>query len=159
MRHRRSPGITPLGTATATVLLLVAGGCAADTGSEREAFGTQPDLPYSEAMRVGSTYYFAGKVGATDQTRTLDTGRTAAETRNVLDNFRGALGRLGLGFADVVNTNVYLVHIDDFDEMNAVYREYFPTAPPARTTVGVSGLPGGAIVEIALVAAREPGSR
>jgi 2-iminobutanoate/2-iminopropanoate deaminase len=120
----------------------------------REAVGAQPDLPYSEAVRVGQTFYFAGKVGANDSTRALAEGRTAAETRNVLDAFRGAFDRLGLQFTDVVNANVYLTNIDDFAEMNAVYREYFPVDPPARTTVGVAALPGGAVVEISLVVAR-----
>jgi 2-iminobutanoate/2-iminopropanoate deaminase len=120
----------------------------------REALGAQGELPYSEAVRVGSTYYFAGKVGATDSTRSLTEGRTTAETRNVMEAFRGTFERLGLGFADVVTANVYLADIDAFAEMNAVYREYFPTSPPARTTVGVSGLPGGAVVEISFISSR-----
>ena len=121
---------------------------------DREALGPQGELPYSEAVRVGQTYYFAGKVGASDSTRTLTEGRTAAETRNILEAFRSTLEGLGLEFTDVVNANVYLTRIEDFAEMNAVYREYFPVAPPARTTVGVAALPGDAVVEIALIAGR-----
>jgi 2-iminobutanoate/2-iminopropanoate deaminase len=123
------------------------------TGADREALGTQGELPYSEAVRVGDTYYFAGKVGATDSTRALTSGRTAAETRNAMEAFRATFTRLGFELSSVVNANVYLTNIDDFAEMNAVYREYFPVNPPARTTVAVAGLPGGAVVEIALVAA------
>jgi 2-iminobutanoate/2-iminopropanoate deaminase len=122
--------------------------------ARREALGAQAELPYSEAVRVGDTFYFAGKVGASPATGALREGRTAAETRNVLEAFRDAFERLGLDFSDVVNTTVYLTNIDDFAEMNAVYREYFPSNPPARTTVGVAALPGGAVVEISLVAAR-----
>lgn len=118
----------------------------------REALGGQAELPYSEAVRYGDTYYFSGKVGATDSTRALPEGRTAAEARNVLEAFQGALERNGLGFEDVVNATVYLTDINAFAEMNTVYREYFPTEPPARTTVAVSGLPGDAAIEIALVA-------
>ena len=117
----------------------------------REALGAQAELPYSEAVRYGDTYYFSGKVGATDSTRALPEGRTAAEARNVLEAFQGALERNGLGFEDVVNATVYLTDINAFAEMNAVYREYFPTEPPARTTVAVSGLPGSAAIEISLV--------
>jgi 2-iminobutanoate/2-iminopropanoate deaminase len=131
-------------------------GCAAETALPappvREALGGQAELPYSEAVRYGDTYYFSGKVGATDSTRVMVEGRTAAEARNVLEAFRGALERNGLRFEDVVNATVYLTNIDTFAEMNAVYREYFATEPPARTTVAVSGLPGGAAIEIALVA-------
>jgi 2-iminobutanoate/2-iminopropanoate deaminase len=86
----------------------------------------------------------------------LTQGRTAAEARNVLEAFRGALERNGLAFADVVNATVYLADIAAFEEMNAVYREYFPTAPPARTTVAVSALPGNGIIEISLVAVAPP---
>ena len=156
----RAPALGALAAAMITCFALSA--CAVERAqpsqerrtSDREALGTQAELPYSEAYRVGQTYYFAGKVGATDSTRALPQGRTAAETRNVLENFRAAFERLGLGFEDVVNANVYLTNIDDFAEMNAVYREYFPSNPPARTTVAVAGLPGGAVVEIAFVAAR-----
>jgi 2-iminobutanoate/2-iminopropanoate deaminase len=118
----------------------------------REALGGQGELPYSEAIKYGDTYYFSGKVGATDSTRALTAGRTAAEARNVLETFRTALETKGLGFEDVVNATVYLTDIDAFAEMNEVYRQYFPTSPPARTTVGVAALPGNAVIEIALVA-------
>lgn len=137
--------------------------CAADgpapaegSAPVREALGLQPERPYSEAVRYGDTYYFSGKVGATDSTVALATGRTAAEARNVLEAFRAALERNGLGFGDVVNATVYLVDIGAFEEMNSVYREYFPTAPPARTTVAVSALPGNGVIEISLVAVAPP---
>jgi 2-iminobutanoate/2-iminopropanoate deaminase len=131
------------------------GACApepAPAAPVREALGGQGELPYSEAIRYGDTYYFSGKVGATDSTRALSTGRTAAEARNVLEAFRTALESKGLDFDDIVNATVYLTDINAFPEMNEVYRTYFPTSPPARTTVGVSALPGGAAIEIALVA-------
>jgi reactive intermediate/imine deaminase len=132
-------------------------GCAAESAPGaappvREALGGQGELPYSEAIRYGDTYYFSGKVGATDSTRALTAGRTGAEARNVLEAFRTALETKGLGFEDVVNATVYLTDIGAFAEMNTVYREYFPTSPPARTTVGVAALPGNAVIEIALVA-------
>jgi 2-iminobutanoate/2-iminopropanoate deaminase len=132
-------------------------GCSAESAVPasspvREALGAQAELPYSEAVRYGDTYYFSGKVGATDSTRVMTEGRTAAEARNVLEAFRGALERNGMGFDDVVNATVYLTDIEAFAEMNAVYREYFPSEPPARTTVAVSGLPGDAAIEIALIA-------
>lgn len=121
---------------------------------DREAIGAQSTVPYSEAVRVGATYYFSGKVGATDSTRTIEEGRTAAETRNILEAFRDTFGRLGLDFADVVSANVYLTDITGYAEMNQVYAEYFSENPPARTTVAVMALPGGAAVEIAFVAVR-----
>ena len=119
-----------------------------------EAIHPQPNRQYSQAVRVGHAYYFAGKLGVTDSTRALASGRTAAETRNVLEAFRALFGELGLTMADVVQATVYLADINDYDEMNRVYGEYFPTNPPARETVAVSGIVSGARVEISFIAVK-----
>lgn len=120
----------------------------------REAIHPQPNRPYSQAVRVGHTYYFAGKIGVSDSTRALAAGRAAAETRNVMEAFKGLLAELGLTLGDVVQSTVYLADINDYDEMNRVYGEYFPSNPPARETVAVSGIVSGARVEISLVAVK-----
>jgi len=122
---------------------------------EREAIHPQPTRPYSQAVRVGRTYYFAGKVGVTDSTKALATGRTGAEVRNVLESFKALFAEQGLSLADAVQATVYLADVADFDEMNRVYAEYFPANPPARETVAVGGLMGGARVEISLIAVRK----
>ncbi|MHB1193201.1 MAG: Rid family hydrolase [Longimicrobiales bacterium] len=109
--------------------------------------------PYSAAVQVGDTYWFAGKVGNTPETQALTTGRTAAETRNIMEAFKTLMTELGLDFGDVVQATVYLVDVGDFAEMNEVYGEYFPTDPPARETVGVK-LVGGAALEISFVAVK-----
>ena len=67
----------------------------------------------------------------------------------------GALLRAaGLEYVNVVQTTVYLTDFGDFDRMNAVYREFFPTEPPTRATVGVSALAADYRIEIVCVAAR-----
>jgi len=131
---------------------LVLAGCAHHW--QRQAIHPQPDRPYSQAVRVGNVYYLAGKIGVTDSTRALASGRTAAETRNVLEAFRALLGEQGLSFSDVVQATVYLADIADYAEMNQVYAQYFPTDPPARETVAVTGIVSGARVEISLIAVR-----
>jgi len=131
---------------------LVLAGCAHHW--RREVIHPQPDRPYSQAVRVGNVYYLAGKIGVTDSTRALTNGRTAAETRNVLEAFRALLSEQGLSFADVVQATVYLADIADYGEMNQAYAQYFPTNPPARETVAVSGIVSGARVEISLIAVR-----
>ncbi|HSW30656.1 MAG TPA: Rid family hydrolase [Longimicrobiales bacterium] len=110
--------------------------------------------PYSAAVQVGDMYWFAGKVGNTPETQALTTGRTAAETRNIMEAFKTLMTELGLDFGDVVQATVYLVDIDDFAEMNQVYGAYFPTDPPARETVAVKDLVGGAALEISFVAVK-----
>ncbi len=114
----------------------------------------QPGRPYSQMVRVGREYFFAGKIGVSDSTRTLTVGRTAAETHNVLESFRALLAKEGLTLGDVVQATVYLADMGDYDEMNRVYAEFFPSDPPARETVAVSGIVSGARVEISLIAVR-----
>ena len=122
----------------------------------REVIRVVPNRPYSQAVRVGGTYWFAGKIGVTDSTRAMTTGRVTAEVRNIFEAFRQVFDETGVSFRDVVQVTVYLADIGDYDELNRVYAEYFPVSPPARETVAVSGIVGGARVEIALVAARTP---
>ncbi len=122
---------------------------------DRETLHSQlPERPNSGVVRVGDTYYFSGKVGVTDATSALTGDRTAAEVQNIMESFAQLFGELGLEFSDVVQASVFLVDVDDYAEMNRVYGEYFASDPPARTTVAVSALPGGANVEISFVAVR-----
>ena len=70
------------------------------------------------------------------------------QTRQVLANLVTVLATEGATLADVVKTTVYLRDIDDFSAMNDVYAEVFGEHRPARATVGVAGLPLGALVEV-----------
>ena len=139
---------------TPLLAALLVAGCAHNWPA-REAIHPQPDRPYSQAVRVGRTYYFAGKIGVTDSTRALTSGRTAAETRVVLESFKALFAEQGLTLGDVVQATVYLADIADYGEMNRVYAEYFPSDPPARETVAVSGIVNGGRVEISFIAVRK----
>ncbi|HSG80797.1 MAG TPA: Rid family hydrolase [Gemmatimonadota bacterium] len=122
---------------------------------DRETLHSQlPDRPYSAVVRVGDTYYFSGKIGATDETRAMTDGRTAAEVRNIMEAFDTLFQELGLEFADVVQGSVFLIDMDDYAAMNAAYGEYFTSDPPARSTIAVAALPGDANVEIAFTAVK-----
>jgi 2-iminobutanoate/2-iminopropanoate deaminase len=136
-------------------LAVAAAAAACQAPPDRETLHSQaPDRPYSAVVRVGDTYYFAGKIGVTDATRAMTAGRTAAEVRNIMESFRELFDEVGLSFSDVVQANVFLVDVDDYEAMNEVYGRYFPEDPPARTTVAVADLPGDARVEIAFTAVR-----
>ena len=76
----------------------------------------------------------------------------AAQTRRVLDNLGAVLAAAGASFADVVKSTIFLVDMNDFAAVNAVYGERFAGAPPARSTVGVARLPKDARVEIEMIA-------
>jgi 2-iminobutanoate/2-iminopropanoate deaminase len=142
------------------LLALLVAGCAVRVVSNpppstgREVIRPAAGRPYSQAVRVGDTYYLAGRIGVTEATSRMTAGRAAAETRNILEQFRELLSELGLSLRDVVQATVYLADIADYDEMNRVYAEYFPSDPPARETVAVAGIVAGARVEISMIAVR-----
>lgn len=120
--------------------------------AERVAIHPHPSRPYSEAVEGGGLLFFAGKIAVTPETLALPSGRIEVETRAVMESFRTALDSAGLGFGDVLQATVYLADIADYEAMNQVYAEYFPVDPPARETLAVRDIVGGAAVEISLVA-------
>jgi 2-iminobutanoate/2-iminopropanoate deaminase len=108
--------------------------------------------PYSQAIRVGRTVYVSGEVGA-DPTGTITGPSIGEQTDQALTNIGYILAAAGLTLDKVVTTTVYLVNVSDFAEMNAHYATFFKTAPPARATIQVAGLPKpGALVEISAIA-------
>ncbi len=111
-------------------------------------------LPFSAAIQVGNTYWLSGKLGATRETRAMTEGRTGAETHNLMRAFGELLEELGMDFDNIVRASVYLADIDDYSEMNAAYAQYFPGDGPSRVAMAVSGLVGGAAVEISFVAVK-----
>ena len=155
------------GTLRLGVLAVLLAGCVPPRGTRprgadgvapasREVIRVVPNRPYSQAVRVGDTYWFAGKIGVTDSTRALTTGRVTAEVQNIFEAFRLVFNETGVSFGDVVQVTVYLADLADYDEMNRAYAVYFPISPPARETVAVSGIVNGGKVEIALVAVKTP---
>lgn len=119
----------------------------------REAINSQlPDRPYSQAFRVGNTYYFSGKLGVTEETLAMETGRIEAETRNIMESFGDLFESLGVEFSDVVQGTVYLADVDDYAGMNRVYGEYFPGDPPARECIAAGRILSDGLVEISFVA-------
>jgi 2-iminobutanoate/2-iminopropanoate deaminase len=108
--------------------------------------------PYSQAIRAGGLLFLSGQIPLDPGSDTLVGGDIAAQARRVLENIGGILGAAGLGYADVVKTTVFLLDMNEFAAMNAVYGEFFPDPPPARSTVQVSRLPRDVRVEIDAIA-------
>ena len=111
-------------------------------------------FPFSQVVEANGLVFVAGQVGDAPGSSGPVPGGIEAETRAMLDNVRRRLQAVGLDLADVVKATVYLVDFDEFAAMNAVYREYFPTEPPTRATVGVTRLASTYRVEIEVIAAR-----
>ena len=108
--------------------------------------------PYSQAIRVGDFVYTAGQVPIVPATGDLIAGEIETQTRQALNNLKAVLEAAGSGLDKVVKTTVFLTNLGDFARMNGVYAEFFPSQPPARSTVQVAALPKGAMVEIECVA-------
>lgn len=108
--------------------------------------------PYSQAIKTDTMVYTAGQIGFEPSTMEIVKGGVEAETRQALTNLKNILEASGSGLGHVVKTVVFLQDMADFPKMNAIYTEYFPENPPARSTVQVAALPKGALVEIEAVA-------
>jgi 2-iminobutanoate/2-iminopropanoate deaminase len=108
--------------------------------------------PYSQAIRAGDFIFCAGQTGLDPSTMELVTGGVEAQARQVLTNLKHVLEAAGSGMDRVVKTTVFLTDMANFAAMNAVYMEFFPENPPARSTIAVAGLPKGGLVEIEAIA-------
>ena len=117
--------------------------------------GVEPGpYPFSQVVEANGFVFLAGQVGDAPGAHGAVPGGIEAETRAMLDNVGRLLKAAGLEYTDVVRCTVYLRDFDDFAAMNTVYREYFPTDPPARATVGVTALATDYAIEIEVTAAR-----
>lgn len=112
--------------------------------------------PYSQAIRTENLVFTAGQVGFNPATMEIVEGGIEAQTRQVITNLKHVLEAANSGLNYVVKTTVFLQDMNDFAAMNAVYAEFFPENPPARSTIAVAGLPKGALVEIECVALLSP---
>ncbi|HEV2705977.1 MAG TPA: RidA family protein [Pyrinomonadaceae bacterium] len=108
--------------------------------------------PYSQAVRAGGLVFLSGQIPLDPQTGEFVAGGIAEQTEQVLRNISKVLEAAGTGLDRVVKTTVYLADMDDFVAMNEVYKRYFDTEPPARSTVQAARLPRDARVEIDAVA-------
>jgi 2-iminobutanoate/2-iminopropanoate deaminase len=108
--------------------------------------------PYSQAIRAGDLLFVSGQIPLDPATGTLVDGDITLQTRRVLDNLAAILAAAGGSFEHVVKTTVFLLDMNDFAAMNAVYATYVPAPPPARSTVQVSRLPRDVRVEIDVIA-------
>lgn len=108
----------------------------------------KPIGPYSQAIRTEAMVFASGQAGLDPATGELVQGGVEAETRQTLTNIKNVLEASDSGMAFVVKTTVFLIDMNDFAKMNAIYAEFFLKDPPARSTVAVAALPKGARVEI-----------
>jgi 2-iminobutanoate/2-iminopropanoate deaminase len=110
--------------------------------------------PYSPAVRAGDWLVLAGQVGLDPATGQFVEGGVDAQARQVLKNIEAVLADCGATMSDVAKATVFVTDIGQFAVVNAAYADAFGEHRPARSTVQVAALPGGAEVEIEVWAYR-----
>lgn len=108
--------------------------------------------PYSQAIQAGDFLFLSGQVPLDPKTGELVKADIRQQTEQVLENIKGVLESQKLGMENVVKVIIFLKNIEDFNQVNEVYGTYFPTSPPARSTVEVARLPRNAEIEIEAIA-------
>ena len=112
--------------------------------------------PYSYGIKSGNTLFMSGLISRNGKDNTTVKGDITAQMKTVLDNAGAILKQGGMSFSDVVSSRVFLTDQANFQAMNTAYRAAFPSAPPARATVK-TGLTGpDYLVEITMVAVKDP---
>jgi 2-iminobutanoate/2-iminopropanoate deaminase len=107
--------------------------------------------PFSPGILVNGTLYVAGQTGSDIKTGKIPE-KFEDEVKACLENVGLILKEAGMSYSDAVSVQVYLTDMDLFQRMNAVYTTFFKDPRPARTTVGVTRLAGGAHLEITVTA-------
>jgi 2-iminobutanoate/2-iminopropanoate deaminase len=108
--------------------------------------------PYSQGVCAGDYIFTAGQLGLVPDTKAFAGPDIESQTRQALENLKAVLEAGGSCLEHVVKTTVFLADMGEFARMNAVYAEFFPKSPPARSAVQVAALPLGGRVEIEAVA-------
>ena len=115
--------------------------------------GSAPPLaPYSPGTRAGNIIYVSGTLAIDAKGVTVGVGDVKAQTRHVLESIRRVVEAAGGGIEDVVFNAIFIKNLDDYQEMNEVYREYFPADPPARYCIRADLVKPDFLVEIASTA-------
>ena len=110
--------------------------------------------PYSQAVEANGTLYISGQIPVNPATGKIEKFNITDQTEQVFANVAAILKEAGFGFENVVKTTVFLADMKLFAEMNEVYKKYYPTESPARSTIAVKALPLDALVEIETIAVK-----
>ena len=108
--------------------------------------------PYSQAIQAGNFLFLSGQIPLDPANGELIKGDIREQARRVLENLKGVLESQSLKMEDVVKVTIFLKDIGNFSRVNEVYATYFPSSPPARSTVEVARLPRDVDIEIEAIA-------
>ena len=108
--------------------------------------------PYSQAIEANGMLFISGQIAIDPKLGKVVGGGITEQTEQVMKNLEAILHAADMEFSNVVKTTIFLRDMGNFPQVNEIYGKRFPSNPPARETVGVSGLPKNVNVEISCIA-------
>jgi 2-iminobutanoate/2-iminopropanoate deaminase len=108
--------------------------------------------PYSQAIQAGNFLFLSGQIPIDPASGELVKGDIREQAQRVLENLKGVLESQNLGMEDVVKVTIFMKDMGKFSQVNELYRTYFPSSPPARSTVEVARLPRDVEIEVEAIA-------
>jgi 2-iminobutanoate/2-iminopropanoate deaminase len=121
--------------------------------AQHQAVGFTKGMPFSDGYVSGNTLYVAGQQGPDSHGKVTGTD-IALQTTNAIAAIEKVVKKAGFQMTDIVSVTVYVTDLNDVDRMNEVYKKLMPDPKPARATVQVAGLIGGAKIEISAIAVK-----
>ncbi len=134
----------------AGIVLLSALGSAS---AQNKAIGFTRGMPFSDGYVAGNTLFVAGQQGPDAHGKVTGTDITL-QTTNAIGAVEKVVRKAGFQMTDITSVTVYLTDLNDVPKMNEVYKKLMPDPKPARATVQVAGLIGGAKIEISAIAVK-----
>lgn len=122
--------------------------------AQNKAIGFTSGNPFSDGFVAGNTLYVAGQQGPDSHGDVTSTDITT-QTTNAIAAVKKVVEEAGFKMTDLVSVTVYVTDVNDVGKMNEVYKKLMPDPKPARATVQVAGLIGGAKIEISAIAVKQ----
>lgn len=132
---------------------LVALSLSASSFAQNRAIDFKQGMPFSDGYVAGNTLYVAGQQGPDAHGKVTGTDITL-QTTNAIGAVEKVVKEAGFQMTDIVSVTVYVTDLNDVPKMNEVYKKLMPDPKPARATVQVAGLIGGAKIEISAIAVK-----
>ena len=121
--------------------------------AQNRAIGFKSGMPFSEGVVAGNTLYVAGQQGPDSQGKVTGTD-IGLQTTNAIAAVKKVVEEAGFQMSDIASVTVYVTDVNDVAKMNEVYKKLMPDPKPARATVQVAALIGGAKIEISAIAVK-----
>ncbi len=122
--------------------------------AQNKAIDFKKGMPFSDGYVAGKTLYVAGQQGPDANGKVTGTDITV-QTTNAIAAIERVVKKAGFAMTDITSVTVYVTDLNDVPKMNEVYKKLMPDPKPARATVQVAGLIGGARIEISAIAVKQ----